>query len=59
MKVTPKKIPKRKIITVTLSYEPDMENLINNSYDLIAQDLEMEISSCWHYFDIIDIRIED
>lgn len=58
MKVTPKKIPKRKIITVTLSYEPDMENPINDSYDLIAQDLAQEISSCWHNFDIIDIRIE-
>ena len=59
MKVTPKKIPKRKIITVTLSYEPDPKLPINDRYDLIAQDLEQEISSCWHNFDIIDIRTED
>ena len=59
MKVTPKQIPKRKIITVTLSCETDTENPINDSYDLIAQDLEMEISCCWHHFDILDIRIEN
>lgn len=59
MKVTPKMIPKRKIITVTLSYEPDLKNPINDRYDLIAQDLEQEISCCWHQFNIIDIQIEN
>lgn len=59
MKVTPKKIPKHKIVTVTLSYEPDLKNPINDCYALINQDLAQEISCCWHNFDIIDIRIEN
>lgn len=51
------KSPPRKIVTVTLSLEP-----IEGAYDsdnLIASDIEQEISCCWHLFDILSIEIQD
>ena len=47
----------RKIVTVTLSLEP-----IDGAYDsdeLIASDIEQELSCCWHSFDVLSIEIED
>lgn len=52
----PKSLP-RKIVTVTLSLEP-----IEGAYDsddLIASDIEQEISCCWHSFDVLSIEIKD
>lgn len=49
--------PPRKIITVKLSLEPVEGEY--DSDDLIAADLEQEISCCWHLFDVLSIEIED
>lgn len=64
MKVRPVRLPPsepkaspRKIITVTLSLEP-----IEGAYDsddLIASDIEQELSCCWHLFDVLSIEIQD
>lgn len=64
MKVRPVRIPHaepnsqpRKIITVKLSLEP-----VEGEYDtddLIASDIEQELSCCWHNFDVQSIEIED
>lgn len=64
MKVRPVRLPHaepnfqpRKIITVKLALEP-----VEGEYDsdeLIAADLEQEISSCWHSFDVLSIVIEN
>lgn len=51
------KSPPRKIVTVKLSLEP-----VEGEYDtddLIAADLEQEISCCWHSFDVLSIAIEN
>lgn len=51
------KAPPRKIITVKLSLDP-----IDGTYDsddLIASDIEQELSCCWHLFDILSIEIQD
>lgn len=51
------KSPPRKIITVKLSLEP-----VEGEYDtddLIASDIEQELSCCWHSFDVLSIEIED
>ena len=47
----------RKIITVKLSL--DLTDGNYDSDDLIARDIEQEISCCWHQFHIIDIQIEN
>lgn len=52
----PKSLP-RKIITVKLSLDP-----IDGAYDsddLIASDIEQELSCCWHLFDVLSIEIQD
>ena len=64
MKVRPVRLPHaepnsppRKIITVKLALEP-----VEGEYDtddLIAADLEQEISCCWHSFDVLSIVIEN
>lgn len=64
MKVRPVKLspsepkaPPRKIITVKLSLDPIDGTF--DSDDLISNDLEQEISCCWHLFDILSIEIQD
>ena len=50
------KSPPRKIITVKLALEP-----VEGEYDtddLIASDIEQELSCCWHLFDVLSIEIE-
>ena len=64
MKVRPVRLPPaepnsppRKVVTVKLTLEP-----IEGEYDsddLIAADLEQEISCCWHSFDVLSIEIQD
>lgn len=47
----------RKVVTVKLALEP-----VEGEYDtddLIASDIEQEISCCWHSFDVLSIEIED
>lgn len=47
--------PPSKIITVKLSLDP-----IDGTYDsddLIASDIEQELSCCWHLFDVLSIEI--
>lgn len=51
------KSPPRKIITVKLSLEPVEGSF--DSDDLIASDIEQELSCCWHSFDVLSIEIED
>lgn len=51
------KSPPRKIVTVKLALEPVEGEY--DSDDLIAADLEQEISCCWHLFDVLSIEIED
>lgn len=64
MKVRPVRLPPaelnsppRKIVTVKLALEP-----VEGEYDtddLIAADLEQEISCCWHLFDVLSIEIQN
>lgn len=51
------KAPPRKIITVKLALEPSEGSF--DSDDLIASDIEQELSCCWHLFDVVSIEIED
>lgn len=54
---TEPKSPPRKVVTVKLSLDP-----IDGTYDsddLIASDIEQELSCCWHLFDVLSIEIED
>lgn len=50
------KTGRKQIVTVKLAYEPDGTE--NDDIDLISMDLEQEISSCWHTFDVISIEVE-
>lgn len=64
MKVRPVRLPHteaksspRKIITVKLSLDP-IDGTFDSDY-LISNDLEQEISCCWHSFDVLSIEIQD
>lgn len=63
MKVRPVRLPPaepdsppRKIITVNLALEPVEGSF--DSDDLIASDIEQELSCCWHSFDVLSIEIQ-
>lgn len=51
------KAPPRKIITVKLALEPIEGSF--DSDDLIASDIEQELSCCWHLFDVLSIEIQN
>lgn len=51
------KSPPRKIITVKLSLDP-IDGTFDSDY-LISNDLEQEISCCWHLFDVLSIEIQN
>lgn len=51
------KVPPRKIITVKLSLVPIDGTF--DSDDLIASDIEQELSCCWHLFDVLSIEIQN
>lgn len=51
------KAPPRKIITVNLALEPIEGSF--DSDDLIASDIEQELSCCWHLFDVLSIEIQN
>lgn len=51
------KVPPRKIITVKLALEPSEGSF--DSDDLIASDIEQELSCCWHMFDVLIIEIQN
>ena len=46
----------KKEITVKLEYEFDEQE---DTDELIKEDLQTEISSCWHLFDIVGIEIKE
>lgn len=64
MKVRPVRLPHtepkshpRKIITVKLSLDPI--DWAFDSDELISNDLEQELSCCWHLFDVLSIDIQN
>lgn len=50
----------KKIITVTLEYDPLPDaGEYETSLDFIRHDLECEIGGCCHYYEVLNVTMED
>lgn len=47
----------KRFIKIVVSYEPLKDCHEDDSFNMISMDLEQEISSCWHGFNIESIEI--